>query len=141
MEKLTTVRSLGGFLDLSVFYLDGGVGVKIRIDGAEFASPDNYGISYERIGEFERNAGGNLVGDLVAVKRVVSAGWKIMSGQDYGRLVRGAKPVFARVWYFDPDMGEMVESIMYVRPGRGRIAFAKEGGFWWRDVSCEFIER
>ncbi|MDR2167437.1 MAG: hypothetical protein LBE35_06285 [Clostridiales bacterium] len=114
--------------------------MRIRINGAEFLAPDSYSVGFENIGEFERNANGNLVGDLVAVKSVVTAGWKMMSGEDYGRLVRGTSPVFVELEYFDPRTDNTVRSMMYVRPGSGRIAFVS-GGLWWRDVSCEFIER
>jgi hypothetical protein len=119
--------------------------IKIVIDGVQFPSPDNYSVGTETVGEFFRNAAGNMVGDLVAVKDVISVGWRMISGEDYGRLVRGARPIFAEVEYFAPaavgsPSGGLKKVIMHVRPRTGRIASAA-GGLWWKDVSCEFVER
>jgi hypothetical protein len=128
--------------------------IRIMIDGSPLPAPDSYGVGRETVGEFARNAAGNMVGDLVAVKDVVTAGWRMMGGEDYSRLVRGAKPVFAEVEYFDPaaaptsgaptsglpTSGGLKRTIMHVRPRGGRIALTV-GGLWWKDVSCEFVER
>jgi len=103
-------------------------------------APDVYGVNFERIGEFERNANGRLVGDLVAVKTVVSCGWKLMSGADYGRLINGGRDVFAQVDYFEPSLQAMVRREMMVKVLGGRIALV-DGELWWRDVACEFVER
>ena len=114
--------------------------MKIFIEGREFLSPDRYLVGFERVGEFVRNANGNLVGDLVAVKAQVSCGWKVMSGEEYGRLSRAGALVFADVEYFCPEAGAMVRRVMAVKPGRGKIAAVGEELFW-KDVSCEFVER
>ena len=114
--------------------------INIKIDGVQLPAPDNYSVGREVVGEFARNAAGNMVGDLVAVKDVVTAGWKMIGGEDYGRLVRGTRPIFVEAEYFDPATGDAKQSIMHVRPRGGRIAQVA-GGLWWKDVSCEFIER
>ena len=114
--------------------------INIKIDGTRLPAPDNYSVGREVVGEFARNAAGNMVGDLVAVKDVVTAGWRMIGGEDYGRLVRGSRPIFVNVEYFDPDGGTVKNRVMHVRPRGGRIALTA-GGLWWKDVSCEFIER
>ncbi|MCL2575126.1 MAG: hypothetical protein FWE33_01710 [Defluviitaleaceae bacterium] len=114
--------------------------VEIVIDGMGLVSPDVYGVGFEDIGEFNRNANGDLVGDLVAVKAVVSCGWRMISGDDYGRLVRGASPLFVNVRYFCPKEQKAVEKMMYAQPKAGRIVVVN-GELWWKDVGCEFVEK
>ena len=114
--------------------------IRISIDGALMPVPDNYSVGREVVGEFARNAAGNMIGDLVAVKDVITAGWRMIGGEDYGRLVRGAQPIFVMVEYFDSAAGALKTSVMHVRPRGGRIVQVA-GGFWWKDVSCEFVER
>jgi len=114
--------------------------VKVAIDGILMVAPDVYSVGSERIGEFERNANGRLVGDLVAVKAVVSCSWKMLSGADYARLINGGKAVFAQVDYFDVGLQAMVQREMYVKVGVGRLALVDEE-LWWKDVGCDFVER
>ena len=114
--------------------------VRIVVGGAEMPAVDKYSVGSENIGEFVRNANGNLVGDLVAVKAVLSVGWRMLSGEDYGRLMGAAGPIFVDVEYFCPALGRQVVKQMYVRPGRGRIALESRG-LWWKDVGCEFVEK
>jgi len=114
--------------------------MEIRINGVPLPSPDSYTFGRDVVGEFARNAAGNLVGDLVAVKDMVSVGWKMMSGEDYRRLVGGSQPVFVRLTYLCGEMGQMVTKTMMARPNRARVAYLC-GGMWWKDVSCDFVEQ
>ena len=112
---------------------------KLSIGGQVVVCPDSYEISRETVGEFVRNAAGSLVGDVVAVKRVLEVGWKVMSAGDYGRLVEAASPIFVEV-NFVGENGEGASCVMRATPGRGRIV-AAGGRLWWKDVSCSFVER
>jgi len=114
--------------------------MEIRINGALLPSPDSYAFGRDVVGEFGRNAAGNMVGELVAVKDLVSVGWKMMSGEDYRRLVQGAAPVFVELSYLCGRRGEMVTRQMMARPNRARMTHLPEG-IWWKDVSCDFTER
>ncbi|MCL2855943.1 MAG: hypothetical protein FWE21_10090 [Defluviitaleaceae bacterium] len=114
--------------------------MQIKINEIPLPSPDSYTFGQDVVGEFARNAAGNLVGDLVAVKDMVTVGWKVMSGEDYSRLVAGTAPVFVDVHYHCGKTGQLVSRNMLARPGRARIAYLS-GGVWWKDVNCEFVER
>ena len=114
--------------------------MEIKINGMPLPSPDSYTFGRDVVGEFARNAAGNMVGDLVAVKDLVSVGWKMMSGEDYRRLTNGAEPVFVELSYLCGRAGEMVTRQMLARPNRARIAHLS-GTMWWKDVSCDFTER
>ncbi|MCL2376298.1 MAG: hypothetical protein FWC76_02765 [Defluviitaleaceae bacterium] len=113
----------------------------INIDGGRLPSPDTFSIGYETIGSFERNANGNLVGDLVAVKVAISASWRMLDNASFKRILGGTKPFFANVEYYDPERGARVTKLMHTRPGGGKVALDAAGQIWWKDVACVFVER
>ena len=113
----------------------------IIIDGGRLPAPDTYSIDYEPIGSFERNANGNLVGDLVAVKTVIAVGWRMLDDASFKRILGHTKPFFANVEYYDPERGARLEKLMHTKPGGGKVALDAAGVVWWKDVTCVFIER
>ena len=113
----------------------------INIDGVALPAPDTYSLEYKSIGSFERNANGNLVGDLVAVKAAITAGWRMLDDAGFKRILAHTKPFFANVEYYDPHIGARTQKLMHTMPGSGKIALDAAGQVWWKDVSCVFIER
>jgi len=113
----------------------------INIDGAAIAAPDTFSIEFIPIGSFDRNANGNMVGDLVAVKTAIMAGWRMLGDADFKRLLAHVRPLFANVEYYDPDRGARRTKIMHTVPKGGKVALDAAGQVWWRDVTCVFIER
>ena len=113
----------------------------IIVGGKQLAAPDVFSVGRETVGSFERNANGNLVGDLVAVKTVLNAGWKMMDDAAFKEILKHAEPFFVDVEYYDPKAGQMVQKKMYTRPGGASVALNARGQMWWRDVRCVFVER
>jgi len=113
----------------------------IIIGGAALPAPDSFNLEYKPIGSFERNANGNLVGDLVAVKTSISMGWRMLDDASFKRILSHTKPFFANVEYYDPSIGSRQQKLMHTVPGGGKIALDAAGQVWWRDVACVFIER
>ncbi|MCL2397584.1 MAG: hypothetical protein FWC93_05900 [Defluviitaleaceae bacterium] len=113
----------------------------IIVGGHRLPAPDAYIVGHETIGAFERNANGNMVGDLVAVKTVLTLGWKMLDDGNFKRILSHVRPFFVKVEYYDPDVGERREKMMYARPGGGKVALDGDGQLWWRDVGCVFVER
>ncbi|MCL2752581.1 MAG: hypothetical protein FWE44_00350 [Defluviitaleaceae bacterium] len=114
--------------------------IEITVSGQRLPAPDAYSIGYEDIGEFARNANGNMVADIVATKALVNCGWKLMTTIDHRRLVQGADDTFVRVRYFCTKEGGHVEKIMHPHVKGGRVV-AVNNEMRWKDVSCDFIER
>lgn len=114
--------------------------MEIRINGTKLPTPDNYTFGQDTIGEFTRNASGNLVGDLVAVKDMINVGWKLMNGEDYRLLIGHSQPVFVQLTFLCGRTGQMVTKTMLARPNKARIANVS-GNIWWKDVTCDFVER
>ena len=113
----------------------------ISIGGQRLPSPDSYSVNYEPVGSFERNANGNMVGDLVAVKTHITLGWQMLDDVSFKRILSHVRPFFVNIEYYDPEAGARLEKIMYVQPGGGKVALGANNQFWWRDVGCVFIER
>ena len=114
---------------------------RIIIEGTAMPSPDTYSLEYKPIGSFQRNANGNLVGDLVAVKAAIAVGWRMLADADFKRILAHTKPFFANVEYYDPQRGTRRTSLMHTMPGSGKVALDEAGRLWWKDVSCVFVER
>ena len=113
----------------------------IVIDGVALPAPDTYSLEFRPIGSFERNANGNLVGDLVTVKTAIAVGWRMLGDVDFKRILAHTKPFFANVEYYDPDAATRLQKLMHTIPGSGKIALDANGQVWWKDVTCVFIER
>jgi len=113
----------------------------LYIDGRRMPPPDAFGIGFEPLGAFERNANGNLVGDLVAVKATLTVSWKMMDDASFKLILGNTKPFFVSVDYYDPEVGGRVTKVMFARPTGGKVALDASGGLWWRDVGCVFVER
>jgi len=114
---------------------------EITIDRERLPSPDTFSIDYESIGSFERNANGNLVGDLVAMKTIIAANWRMLDNASFKLILGQTQPLFAKVEYYDPESGSRVEKLMHTRPNGGKVALDVAGQIWWKDVACVFIER
>ena len=114
--------------------------ITITIDGYKMPSPDGYGLSQDTIGHFTRNAAGNMVGDVVAVKDILTLSWKLLSQMDFRLLKNATSPIFAEVEYFNPSTNNLDSKEMLVRVEGASIATVNNH-LWWRDVSCTLIER
>jgi hypothetical protein len=111
----------------------------ISIGSAVLPAPTDYSVEEESIGRFERNAAGNLVGDLVAVKKRINCGWKMLEDSCFREILKAARGHFASVEFYDPATGESVISEMAVNARSGRLA-AAGAEKWWADVSVSFNE-
>jgi len=114
---------------------------EIIIKNTSMPPPDTYSVGLEPLGVFERNANGNLVGDLVALKSTLTLGWKMLDDASFKLILACAKPFFVDVGYYDPAVGARVNKTMFARPGGGKVALDARGQLWWRDVGCVFVER
>ena len=113
----------------------------ITIDGGPLPAPDTCSVEYKPIGSFERNANGNLVGDLVAVKTVITLGWRMLDDASFKRILSHTEPFFANVEYYDPRRGARLQKMMHTTPKGGKVALDAAGQVWWKDVACVFVER
>jgi len=113
----------------------------LKISGHLIPAPDAYNIGYETIGSFERNANGNMIADIVAVKTAISLGWQMLNDTDFKLILQHSKPFFADIEYYDPQDGKRVHKQMYTQPGGAKVALDASGRLWWRDVRCVLIER
>jgi len=114
------------------------VGISVR--GVRLPAPDVYVVGQDVVGEFQRNANGGMVGDVVAVKAKLTVGWAMLDDASYKGILMQAEPEFVDVEYYCPRDGRVVKS-MYIKPGGGKVAFDEGGRIWWRDVGVVFLER
>lgn len=113
----------------------------VIINGRVFPSHDAFALTNALVGSFVRNANGNMVGDLVAVKAVINIGWHMLSGEEYGRLLAECANVFGVVEYFDPVLGQAVRKNMHIGLKGARVALVSMGEMFWKDVACVFTEQ
>ena len=113
------------------------------VNGIDY-TPDlvGYTVNIEPIGQWERNAYGRLVGDLIAYKSKLSLSWGILKADKFSLLLNSLAPFFVTVQYDDPKSNAVATSDFYASPRTGSLAFIDtEGVNWWRDVSFNLIER
>ena len=113
----------------------------ITINGVAYPDPDSYKPSIEPLGEWERNANGVLVGDLIAYKTKLTLSWGMLSGQQFQRLLNAQKPFFVTVKYFDPRENGYTTGEFYASPQSGELAMRTKTETWWKGVAFNLIER
>lgn len=113
----------------------------ITIDGIEYPDPDSYKPSIEPLGEWERNANGKLVGDLIGYKAKLTLTWGMLDGEKFQALLNAQNPFFVTVKYFDPRVNDYTTGEFYASPRSGEMALRTETQTWWRGVAFNLIER
>lgn len=115
----------------------------ITVNGVDFPDPDMYKPDLEPLGQWERNANGDLVGDLVAYKRKLNLTWGMLPGNLYQTLLSAVRPFFVTVRFYDPSAGGFATGTFYASPRSGELALIddSDGTYWWRGVAFNLIER
>lgn len=113
----------------------------ITVNGIVFPDPVNYQPEIESLGSWERNALGDLVGDLVAYKAKLNFTWNMLTNVQYQLLLSAVNPFFITVKYFDPRNSGFTTGTFYAGPRGATLAMRKNGEVWWKDVSFNLIER
>ena len=113
----------------------------LRVNGVEFPEPTAFDVQVEPIGRFERNANGNMVGDLIGMKIKLGCEWALISDEFFGLIVNLVKPHFVVVGFDDPHTGQAIEKEMFLVPWSGSLAFEDMGRKWWKGVKVSFVER
>lgn len=113
----------------------------ITINGVPYPDPDSYKPGIEPLGEWERNANGVLVGDLIGYKMKLTLTWGMLDGEKFQQLLAAQNPFFVTVRYFDPRVNGYSEGEFYASPRSGDMALRTPTQTWWKGVAFNLIER
>lgn len=113
----------------------------ITVNGLPYPDPDSYKPSIEALGEWERNANGKLVGDLIAYKAKLNLSWGMLDGEKFQTLIQAQKPFFVTVRYFDPRVNGYSTGEFYASAQSGEMALRTPTETWWKGVAFNLIER
>lgn len=117
--------------------------MELKINGQIVKSPSGYDIGRFTLSKAERNAAGLMNADIVAKKVKLFLTYKHLSSAEYDlidSLING-DDFFFDVTYLDAVGREQTKK-MYV--GEIRTPLARQdpiGGWYWKDVTFNFIER
>ena len=115
--------------------------VLLKINGTTFPNPTSFDVEVEPIGRFERNANGNMVGDLIGTKVKLGCEWALLEDEFFRQIFNAVKSHFVGVEFADPHTGQVVEKEMFLTPRAGSLAFEQGNKKWWRGVKLVFVER
>ena len=113
----------------------------IMINGVEYPDPISYKPSIEPLGEWERNANGTLVGDLIAYKMKLQLSWGMLEGEKFQALLQAQNPFFVTVTYWDPRVNGYNTGEFYASPQSGELALRTGTKTFWKGVAFNLIER
>lgn len=114
----------------------------ITVNGVPFPEPVTYAPQLEALGSWERNANGELVGDLVGYKMKLKVTWGLLEGNKFRLLLSAVDPFFVTVQYLDPRTGGMGTGQFYAGSRSGRLALRDKNGVnYWADAAFNLIER
>lgn len=117
-------------------------GVNIRVNGVRIKQPTNFSISHYNLTKSGRVASGKMTMDLVAKKRKLFLEYAVMSGAEMDQILSliDGTDMFFTVEYVENGVEKSM--VAYV----GEISRKKHragglGGWYWTDVSFNFIEQ
>ena len=113
----------------------------ITVNGVAYPDPDSYKPSIEPLGEWERNANGDLVGDLIAYKAKLTMTWGVLDGEKFMLLLNAKNPFFVTVRYFDPRVNGYSTGEFYASPKSGELALRTPTQTFWKGVAFNLVER
>lgn len=114
----------------------------IRIDGTQIKSPSSLKVGVYRLSKSGRVASGDMVMDIIAIKRRIDLTWKVISGKHLNQILDLLETsAFHTVEYPDPQTpGTLTTKIMY--PGdSNQDLFRTDSNYYWRDVTLALIEK
>ena len=114
----------------------------LLIDGIQVKTPTNLKVQPLLIVKAERNAAGDMVGDIVAEKRRLDIEYSVIKDTELKQILDLlGSGFFHTVTYPDPQRGEATTITVY----RGDVdTYAGQrinGTRYWRDVRLALIER
>lgn len=113
----------------------------LTVNGVAFPDPVGYKVDVEPLGEWARNANGDLVGDLVAYKVKLNLSWGVLDGTKFSLLLNSNVPFFATVRYWEPRTNGFETKQFYASPQSGEIALRDSHGILWKNVAFNLVER
>lgn len=114
----------------------------LQVNGVVFTGLTAYKVDVEPLGNWERNANGILVGDLIAYKAKLNLSFGVLQGQHYQMLLGAMHPFFVSVKYWDPRAAGYATGEFYASARSGTLALVDtDGTRWWKDVAFNLIER
>ena len=113
----------------------------VTIGSDRFPDPDEYIVDRENVGNFERNANGRMIGDLIAQKTKISCSWGLLENGLYQQLVKAAAPFFVSVTYYDPESNGYHTKDMVLSLKGGRLALKTGDQLYWSGASVQMTER
>jgi len=114
----------------------------ITVNGTAFPDPVQYDPSVEPIGNWDRNAKGYLVGDLVGYKAKLTLAWEFLTGVQFKMLINAVAPFFVTVKYWDAAEDGYSIKQFYASARSGKLALRRpDGSTVWKGCAFNLIER
>ncbi len=85
----------------------------LKIDGVEMPAPVKYDVDIMNIVKAERNAAGDMVIDLIAVKRKIELDLKMLNNEEISKVLKSVAPPTFDVEYFDPLENSLQTKVFY----------------------------
>ena len=113
----------------------------LEVNDIELPAPTGYKVDFEPFGEFERNANGYMVGDLIGEKRKLNCTWELLDGEFYQLLLSARSPFFGKARFFNPDTNRFETMEMYTSPISATLKIYTQQKQMWSNVTMNIIER
>lgn len=113
----------------------------LKVNGAAVPAPTALKVTvFDVASDISRNAAGNAVMDLRAVKRKLQLSWAHMNGADFATMLNEMNGFF-EVDYPDPQSGGSRKMNCYCSEREAGILRMDAGNAVWTDVKMEWTER
>ena len=112
----------------------------LEVQSVNLPPPIVYNVGMMDISKAERNAQGDMVLDIIAVKTKIELEWGILTAAEVSTLFNLIKPTWFEVKYFDPETAELKTKTFYKGDRNTGAVLFQNGQPLWKGTKVNFIE-
>lgn len=113
----------------------------MKINGVSITTPKVYEVTINDLdGESNRNAGGQLMRDRIAVKRKITLEWPPLTQSQISTILNAVSNVFFSCEFIDPQNGRITKT-MYVGDRSAPAYQVINGQVKWSGLKMNFVEK
>lgn len=113
----------------------------LQINGANMLTPSSLGVGIQDVGNWERNANADMIGEIIATKVKLELTWSYITPAQLSTLLTAMNTTFFSVTFTDPEINGLRTITMYKGDRNVGVLDFVNGVMRYKDFKVNFIEK